>query len=1818
MSNPYAYKDYILHHSKGPIATTGDISITLKQAITEFETGAILPNSYYSVSPKIKGELKVVNKQQLRFIPNTKLKSNTDYSFRLEINKLYKEIPKELSFYEFIVKTKEQDFRIETGSIQSYDDKWQYVSGIIQTADIVKLEEIKQIVTAFYLNKATIIKWDIISPSNFSFKIDSIERQPEDKMLTLAWDGAPIKVNKKGKQQLLVMGKDKFDLLEISVVQSPEQYVALSFSNALLKQQNFEGLVQIESQSSLSYVVDGNVLKVFPSSRIEGERLVTAHQGIKSMERIVTKKTSQKSILFEQLKPQIRLLSNGVILPNASNLHFNFQAVNLAAVDVHVVKIYEDNVLQFLQEYELGNSNDYNLNRVGRVVASRTVQLAKNNLEINDSWKTYALDVSELISADPGAIYRIELSAKKEYSMYNCQGSDTTFNFENISNYFEPTFTNKGDYAELENEEISYWNNESYNYNRSYYNWSEKDDPCTDSYYNYYQRKIKANILGSNIGLIVKSNENNEYHIAVNDLLTTNPIANATVRLFNFQQQEIAKTTTSNDGLAKIKLNSKAAFAIATKNNQITYLKVEDGNSLSVSTFEVNGKKIQKGIKGFIYGERGVWRPGDSIHLSVIINDFDNPIPSEHPLTLSVSDARGQQVYSNTKEKGDFGFSRFSIPTSSEAPTGNWNASVSLGGLSFSKNLKVETVKPNRLKIKLDFKEEYLVVDEALNGSLEVAWLHGAPAKNLRTAVQAKLVTTNASFKGYSNFIFNDPIKSFDSEEVEIFNEKVSNTGKASITSKLSIGQQAPGLLRAIFTTKAYEQGGDFSIDVFSKLYAPYKDFVGIKMPEPEQYNAYNTDENVNFEIVSIDTNGKPNAKKKLEVKVYKINWRWWWSSSYDDLASYVGSQYHLPVFEKTITTNSKGKAKFNVSVPDDEGGRYLIRVLDPESGHATGSTAYFYERWWDTPSSDDNSAATVLLFNADKESYKVGDEAIISFPSGSEGRALVSIENGSKVIQQQWVKTQKGQSTVKIPITAEMTPNVYVNISLLQPHETTENDLPIRLYGIIPLMVVDEKTKLTPEIEMPTELQPEKTYTMKVKEASGKPMTYTIAVVDEGLLDLTRFKTPDPWNSFYSKEALGVKTWDMYDEVIGAFSGNLKRAFAIGGDGSLEIQGAKKANRFKPVVKYLGPFNLGPNETKPHSITLPNYIGSVRTMVVAGDGKKAFGSAEETTKVKKPLMLLSSLPRKLSPGEKVTIPVTVFAMSDHVKNVTVSLKPSQGFKIIDAANKKVSFENPDERMVYFEVEVTDELGIANIEINASGNGEKAKHEIELNVLNPNPIVSKLVAVSLDGETSQEIPFSTFGVHGTNLAQIELSTLPPMNISKRLNYLIRYPHGCVEQTTSSAFPQLFLNDVVQLNPNQKAEIERNIEKAIKRLHKFQLINGGMSYWIGGSSVNEWGTNYAGHFMIEASQKGYQLPLMFLTNWLQYQKQAALNWSDSYNSSDLIQAYRLYTLALAGHPELGAMNRLREYSKLSNDAKWRLAAAYILAGQKEAATNLMNSAELQFENNKSNRYTYGSSLRNRALALETLVLLGSNNQMEEAETIAEILSTDRWLSTQSTAYCLIALSKMVSENGGNGIDAQFVLNGENANVNTEKSIAIETLNIKQGANTLDVINKGSNKFYARIVMSGKYPVGTDNAVNRNLGLEVIYSHLNGNRLEISKITQGTEFIAKIIVTNSNNYSVSDVALTQILPSGWEIINTRFSEDRSSTTNADYLDIRDDRTNFYFDLKPNEQRTFEVRLNASYLGKYYLYGAQGEAMYNNKVFARNKGQWIEVVK
>ena len=965
---------------------------------------------------------------------------------------------KEYNNFKFQFQTSHQHFKINGTSLKPYsndDLSDNQFKATISSSDYIENQILEKIVSAAYNGSPIELKWKHDNIKRLHTLIaENIAREEKDGELKLLIKGSTINI-KDTEEVFEIPSINNFKLMQALVIQQPDQHILLRFSDPILKSQDLRGLIYIEGEKDLRFHIDGNEIKAYTPERFTKTKKVIVEQGIQNVNYYKTKKRIKQELTFEAIKPEIRLLGNGVIMPNSQDLKFPFEAVNLNAVDVKIIKIFENNIAQFLQENNL--KGNYQLKRVGRLILKKKIELISQNVIDYGQWNAFSIDLSELIQTDPGAIYKIELSFRKAYSLYPCEKS-----LEIDENKIE-------DWDNSDEIEQSYWDaaEDYYYYDYYYYNWRERENPCHKAY--YVNRKVSRNILASDLGIIAKSGSDKKLVIAITDLNTTKPLSNVSVEIYNYQQQLINKKKTDNKGLLTLNFDNKPFLLIAKKGKQRGYLKLDDGSSLSLSKFDVTGKVIQKGIKGYIYGERGVWRPGDSLFVSFILQDKKNILPKHHPVIFELYDPNNQIVKRMVTTEGKNGFYSFKTATDADALTGTWSAKIRVGGTVFTKPLRIETIKPNRLKINIDFGTKKLTSKtDNLKGKLNVKWLHGAIAKNLKVQIDVKLSKIKTRFDRFKDYIFDDPTSSFGTEEFTIFDDKIDDKGNALIDADFKLDKNTAGTLKATFLTRAFEESGEFSVDQFSIPYAPFNYYVGLKTPKGDKIRGMLlTDKNHKVDIVTVDVNGKAVSRKNLNVEIYKVNWRWWWESSYDNLASYAGSNRHTAIFNKTISTDKNGFGSFNFEIKYPEWGRYLIKIYD-EAGHSCGKTVYVDWPGWAGRSQRDNpGSASMLMFSSDKKKYNIGEKAKISFLSSNGGRALISLENGSRVINMFWVKTTEKETSFEFKVSDEMVPNIYVNITLIQPHKQTVNDLPIRLYGVIPLFVEDEATHIKPVIEM-------------------------------------------------------------------------------------------------------------------------------------------------------------------------------------------------------------------------------------------------------------------------------------------------------------------------------------------------------------------------------------------------------------------------------------------------------------------------------------------------------------------------------------------------------------------------------------------------------------------------------------------------------------------------------------------------------------------------------------------------------------------------------
>ena len=1785
--------EYVSAYVPSQIDISDDVRIVFAKAV---DVSAFEPSSILRFSPSVEGTYSWVGQREVRFSPAKPFKAGTEYVATLDLGKLFPAAPHSIHEVHFDMSTRTM---VISNSVESTDnvdgesDKMT-ITGAIKSNMVTDNEWIENNFSVNHSSSDYNIKWNHAQNGKYhAYTISPITRGGRSTQLKMKFKDGNF--NNNANVTISIPEAGKFSFLRYERPENAQQNVSLVFSEKIDTRQNLKGLITIDGyDGDLKLSTIGNQIKVIPSKKINGSQKIKVNKAIESVFGNALTENVEVSVTFEDAKPMVKLLGKGVIVPDANQIIVPFEAIGLDAVDVEVFKIYENNMLQYLESNAI-NDRGYNLQGVGHIVYQSKVSLEDLGGQFNqDNLERYAIELSKLTNLEKSALYQVHIGFRKAYTSYADNEEENNIGKKD----------DDGQYASF----MDY----------RYYNYAKRENPINNEYYNS-DRFVSRNLLSTNIGITAKLGKNKKLYVSTLDIMKAKPLSGVEVNVYTRQKQIDQVAYTAKDGMITINVDQKPMYIVAKHNGSASYINLNDYRANSLTDFDINGKNKKKGIDGYIYGERGVWRPGDTIHLTFVLDDKLKTLPKEHPVTIEVYDTKGTKKFARTTTQHISHMYTVSVPTSTADPTGKWRATAEVGGQKFSKNLRVETVKPNRIKMTYPTLPDVVDMYKNQKIDLEADWLHGANASNLNAKVKMRISAADTKFAEYDSYEFDDPARRINDISTEIFDGNLDANGQVSFPLKSNKDLLAPGMLDVSLKTKVFEKSGNFSEDNLKLKANPYASYVGVKVPTTRWGSRkIDIDKNQPVEMIALDADGLPLQNRKIKVGLYNARWRWWYNRRDNNIYTYNTDHHYGAIDTITLRTDSRGRASWKTDIA--QYGSHMIRVCDDVSGHCTGQLFYAGRSWHRQQGSGDQGSS--LRFVTDKESYEVGDKMKVTLPSSKGAKVLVSVENNSDVVEEYWVDTDANETSFDIKVTEEMTPNVYVHLSLIQPYTDRKNDLPIRVYGVKSITIDNPDAKINPEIETSNQYRPKENYTVKVSESNGEPMAYTLAVVDEGLLDLTRYKTPELYKHFFSKQSLGVKTWDIYDHILNGFGADIERRISIGGDGEIAKEAATaKANRFVPVVHFSGPHYVAAGEDKTHNLKMPNYVGAVKVMVVARNSN-AFGSVDRSVPVKSELMVLPTLPRVLAPGETLSLPVSVFSMNDNVKDVEVRLESSSNIELLNGDKQQLKFNGQGDQLIAFNFRVGDVIGVEKFRVIATSGSYRAEQEIEIDVRNPNPYDTKFDEKIMESGVEWNHNFTAFGTKGSNTGTLELSTIPAINLEQRLGYLMRYPYGCVEQTTSSVFPQLFIDNFVDLDDKKKKQLDRNIRSGIDRLQTFQRRDGGLSYWPGANHANDYGTSYAGHFLIEASNLGYHIPNNMLDHWTKYQTSQSNSYNGDYHFT---QAYRLYTLALAGQPNWSAMNRLKSKTNISTASISLLAAAYSIGGQQSVAQELIEKAKRNIDYSPSqSRSYYGSINRNKALVVQAMV--HSSNKSDAAKLVQELakdLGTSNWYSTQTTAMSLLAISKYVSGDVSSGLEYELSISGGTpVRGSTDKTMVTLPVDVEQlQSGKIKVKNLSGQTLFARWIQQGKPKMDQWKSESENLTMKVKYTNMEGAPIDISSIKKGTDFIVETIITNPGTRlkNVKDIALHQVFPSGWEIQNDRISGTKSAVKSDqyDYQDIRDDRVYTFFDLNGITSKTFRTVLTATYPGKYYMPDNKCEAMYDKEIRARVAGQIVNVV-
>lgn len=1729
----------------------------------------------FSFSPRVKGMAHYsADKRYIDFVPSESMKQGQRYKCRVKMRTLTAVDSLADFVFDFYVDKREMRFEDVVATIDPDNVAMMSVRGRLEynVAAGDSITGDSTILVCDYPGANVVMDKHPLNRSR-GFKITGIKRQDKDKKLTLSINPMGGFCNK--EHEVTIPSVSDFKLLNAERVEASEPYINLEFSAPLSSSQELEGLITIDKVSNPRVERSGTNVKVYYGNAALPTLRLHISDLLKNVDGRCLDEEIEKSFTQKVIPPAIEIPFKGNILPDNRNLKLPFRAVNLAAVDVEVVKIFPANVMSFIQENDVDGT--WELRRYGRLIYHKTVRLDKDKSLNLHQWQNFSIDLKNLFIQERGAVYNVRLTFRKAYSLYDKERAD---DFEEVKGITD-------DDRQIWDKPRPYIYREAPDYYSGTYNWNEANDPTKDTYYMMeWDRMPEVNLVASDLGLIVKRGNDREVKAIVTDLVSANPAAGVTVRAYNYQLQQLGWAVTDKNGFAEFETEANPYMVTASDGRSTTYLKVYNGNELSTSKFDVSGTTLVDGIKGFVYGDRGVWRPGDNIHLTLIVEDKNRKLPDNHPVTMEFYNPNEQVYFRQTLTKGVNGFYVFNIPTDETVATGLWRAKFKVGNETFHHPVRIETIKPNRLKININTPD--IIHAERKNRiGMSAHWLTGPAAKDMAASMEMVLYPNPTPFENYKKYSFKNPLVSYKSSQVVLYSGRLDSLGNISCDCTVGADINSPGMLTANITAKVTEPGGDASITSKSVSFSPFGVYVGIDLRE----KSFETDKEIKFPVVVLNQMGVKLKTRQLDYKIYRTAWKWWWEGGPNDLSRYVQSTTADVVSAGTVTAvNGIAEIPFKVEYPD--WGMYLILVRDTKGGHATGGlVSVDWPEWRGRSSKGNASGSTELAFALDKPQYEVGETANVYLPQCDGGKVLLSIENGSKIIKKMWV-TLSATNETKYPIVIDrsMAPNFYVSATLLRPHKGTDFDTPVRLYGVQAVKVVDPQSFLHPEITMPEELHPQQPFTVKVSERNRKPMTYTLAIVDEGLLDITDFKTPRPWAAMNKKEALGVKTWDMFDDVIGAFGSNFRSIMSIGGDEALR-KAAGKEKRFNPAVIFIGPFTTD-GGTRTHKITLPNYVGSVRVMVVAAqDGR--YGQTDKTVKVTSPLMLLASMPRTLANCDAVTVPVNVFVMDRSLKKVSVNIQADGPIKIMGSSSRSLDFKEPGEKLTDFRIICDSHTeGKGRIILTATGNGRITKDTTYIDVHNPMPNVMETVAKTIPANGATNFSWKP---RKQGKVTLQIASLPMPDFNGIALFMESYPHLCTEQLSSKAIFMLYGRGF--LDADTRTKCNKELPCIIKWLQSRQIANGGFVYWPGQETENEWVTSMAGLILAEASHQGFRIDRDIYEKWESFQEKKSRDYRYSLDS-DLTQAFRLYSMAVAGKPETSAMNRLRESKQLSQIAAYCLAAAYAETGRKDVAMKLIARAERTVASRSCDMFW--SVIRNYAIELDALALSGqSAKALSIARKIADRCNGSTYV-TQDIAFSTMAMEHLAELMGTKSLSVKVAEKGK-----TPKTIAdngcLRELQLDAQCGNVKVTNL-NDKGSLVVSLLSYYRPDADVIIPstaKGLKMSLCYVDLKGRPIAIKKLKQDAEFKAKITVTNLSN-DVENMALTYGIPSGWEIWNSRMYGGDSQK--YDNCDIRDSSVNFYFGMKKGETKTFEVRLRAAYLGTYLLPPVVCEDMYD----------------
>jgi len=1142
-----------------------------------------------------------------------------------------------------------------------------------------------------------------------------------------------------------------------------------------------------------------------------------------------------------------------------------------------------------------------------------------------------------------------------------------------------------------------------------------------------------------------------------------------------------------------------------------------------------------------------------------------------------------------------------------------------------SKNFMIEEFVPDRIKVNTKLDKNFLRPGESANLDISAINFFGPPAanRNYECEIQVKQkYFSSGKYSDYS-FILANPNTTMSKLVKE---GRTDQNGHADEAFALQPMYANNGLLQAVFYTTVFDETGR-PVSRSSSMDLVTQDvFYGIKQ---DWFYYYPLNQPVRFQLAAVNKDGNPtNAVAKVEVIKHE----------YKTVLAKSGSyfRYNSQKEDKMMTeaqVNISGAADYSF-VPRSPGD-YELRIYKPGANAYVSRSFYSYGNWsWGI----DNSAFEVdneghVDIELDKKSYYSGESVKALFKTPFSGRLLVTTES-DHVLSYQYINVDKRTASVDLKLSGDNVPNFYITATLIKPHDVS--DIPLTVaHGFLNVKVEEKSRKIPVEITAQKSVRSRTHQRVKVKTAPGSFVT--LAAVDNGVLQISDFKTPDPYGYFYQKKALQVDAFDLYPLLFPEVRAKLS---STGGDAEMEMNkrvNPMPAKRIRILSYWSGIAKTNSNGEANFEFDVPQFSGEVRLMAVVYKDQ-AFGSAENTMTVADPIVISTALPRFLSPGDTVMVPVTLSNTTNQSTNVSANLRISGPLKLIGAATQSIYLNANSEARAVFQVASDPVIGIGKIAVNVNGLGEKFVDETEISVRPPSTLQKISGSGFVAGGTNQAVNINTSDfIPGSINYQLAVSRSPVLELTDHLRYLVTYPYGCTEQTISAAFPQLYYGDMADLmglnQRNNKLNANTNILEAIRKIKMRQLYNGAVTLWDGIDKEDWWTTIYAAHFLLEARKAGFDIDnslietmLSYMANRLKNKELITYYYNRDQNRKIAPKevAYGLYVLALAGRSNISAMNYYKSSRDiLALDSKYLLAAAYATAGDKKSFTSMLPTSFSGEESVPQTGGSYYSDVRDEAIALNALIDVDpANSQIGiMAKHVSDKLKGRHWLSTQERAFAFLALGKLARAANKSDVTGEIKVSGKTVAKVSNGQWRGDAAALK--GNNIQIETKGTGRLYYYWVSEGISTTGKYKEEDNYIKVRKRFYDRNGNPLSAPTFRQNDLIIVGLTLENAYTTQIDNVVITDLLPAGFEIENPRTKEIPGmewikNASEPTALDVRDDRIHFFVDLHGYKPQHYYYAVRAVSLGNYKMGPVSADAMYNGEYHSYNGAGMIRVVQ